>query len=68
MEGQYGFGLEKHVYYAFSCSELIDSYTTIIIEESIDTDLSYIDSIPRLHIEKNKQYKTNKHVFISVTE
>ena len=37
-------------------------------EENIDTDLSYIDSIPRLHIEKNKQYKTNKHVFISVTE
>lgn len=68
MDAPYGMGLEKDVLYALSGSDLIDSYTTIIIEESIDTDLSYIDSIPRLHIEKNKQYKTNKHVFISVTE
>ena len=68
MDAPYGMGLEKDVLYALSGSDLIDSYTTIIIEENIDTDLSYIDSIPRLHIEKNKQYKTNKHVFISVTE
>ena len=68
MDAPYGMGLEKDILYALSGSDLIDSYTTIIIEENIDTDLSYIDNIPRLHIEKNKQYKTNKHVFISVTE
>ena len=42
---------------------VIDGYTTIIIEEKLDTDLSYVQDLGYT-ITKTKTYKTNKHVFL----
>ena len=44
-------------------ADIIDGYTTIIIEEKLDTDLSYVQDLGYT-ITKTKTYKTNKHVFL----
>ena len=45
-------------------TDLVGVYTTIIIEASLNTDTAYIDSLG-FHIDKIKEYKTNKHIFVS---
>lgn len=63
MDPPYNKFLEKTVLETIKDSSLIDEYTTIIIEASLDTDFSYTSDLG-FNIIKEKTYKTNKHVFI----
>lgn len=46
-------------------SSLVQEGTLIIAETSLDTDVSYMEAFP-CHMEKIKDYKTNRHVFLRV--
>jgi 16S rRNA (guanine966-N2)-methyltransferase len=66
MDAPYRTGADREVLSALSASKLVDEYSTIIVEEALDTDFSYVEEISGLYIKKEKKYKTNKHVFIGV--
>lgn len=66
MDPPYGLELERKVLEYLSQSHLIDADTTIIVEASLKTDFSYLESMG-LRVWKTKEYKTNKHVFIVVS-
>jgi 16S rRNA (guanine966-N2)-methyltransferase len=66
MDAPYRTGADREVLAALSASKLVDEYSTIIVEEALDTDFSYVEEISGLYIKKEKKYKTNKHVFIGV--
>ena len=63
MDPPYGMLLEKRVLEALKGSSLVDEDTLIIIEASLDTDFFWLDENGYI-LEKEKCYKTNKHVFI----
>lgn len=63
MDAPYGQGCERGVLEALVSSSVIDEYTMIIIEEKLDTDLSYAEDLGYT-IYKTKNYKTNKHIFL----
>ena len=44
-------------------SDIIDEYTTIIVEEKLDSDLDYATDCG-FDIVRVKKYKTNKHLFL----
>lgn len=53
---------------ALSHSRLADEMTTIIVEASLQTDFSYVEEETIFQIVREKNYKTNKHVFIEMKE
>lgn len=57
---------EKQVLEYLKDSDLLHEDTVIIVEASLDTDFSYAESMGFV-ITKNKEYKTNKHVFLQKT-
>ena len=63
MDPPYGKNLERSVleYLAHSC--LVDEYTIIVVEADLHTSFDYVEDLS-LHIDKEKIYKTNKHMFI----
>ena len=63
MDPPYNMNHEQEVLRALSSSDIIDGYTSIIIEASLNTDFSYTDELG-FEIIKEKTYKTNKHVFV----
>ena len=63
MDPPYGMLLEKQVLEALKDTDVIDEASTIIIEASRDTDFSYVEELG-YSIEKQKEYKTNKHVYL----
>lgn len=63
MDPPYNQELEKRVLEYLTMSSLIDTDTLIIFEADIHTDISYLDSLGYT-LEKEKRYKTNKHVFV----
>ena len=63
MDPPYDKGLEKNVLETLQKSVIINNDTIIIVEASLDTDFSYLDSLGYV-VYKEKQYKTNKHIFI----
>ena len=63
MDPPYNHELEKQVLEALQGSDLVDDYTVIITEASLQTDFSYLDSLG-YQMKKYKKYKTNAHVFI----
>lgn len=63
MDPPYGKGLDEEVLNALANSAIIDKNTLIIIEEDIHRSFDYIDDTDFI-IEKEKLYKTNKHVFV----
>ncbi|MBU9727107.1 16S rRNA (guanine(966)-N(2))-methyltransferase RsmD [Lachnospiraceae bacterium ASD4241] len=62
MDPPYGKEYEKQVLHALKGSSLVDEDTLIVIEASIETDFSYMESLGFRMI-KEKRYKTNKHIF-----
>lgn len=64
MDPPYNHLLEKAVLEYLDSSVLADEYTTIVVEADLHTDFDYLDN-SSFHIYKQKNYKTNKHVFIS---
>jgi len=63
MDPPYNMGLEKQVLTYLSQTKMIDKYTIIVVEASLDTDFSYLEELS-LRIYKSKKYKTNQHLFI----
>ena len=63
MDPPYDKGLEKNVLETLQKSVIINNDTIIIVEASLDTDFSYLDSLGYV-VYKEKQYKTNKHICI----
>ena len=63
MDPPYHKELEQRVLEYLTTSSIIDDQSTIIFEAAIDTDLSFLDSLP-YEVTKIKQYKTNMHVFV----
>ncbi len=74
MEGQYRFDivfmdppydcqLEKRILTLLAGSGLISHDTLIVVEASLETDFSYLEELG-FELVKEKQYKTNKHIFL----
>lgn len=64
MDPPYNHLYEKDVLTALKDTKLVDEYTTIIIEASLDTQTAYVEELG-FYIDKIKEYKTNKHIFVS---
>ena len=64
MDPPYNMEHEKAVLMALQNSNIIDEYTIIIVEASLETDLSYVEELG-YDIVKMKEYKTNKHLFLT---
>ena len=63
MDPPYNHEWEKQVLRALQNSDLVDAYTVLIVEASLETGFSWVESMG-YKIKKYKQYKTNAHVFI----
>lgn len=63
MDPPYDKELERQMLQYLTNSSLIDKQSTVIIEASLDTSFDYLESIGFV-MEKNKKYKTNRHVFV----
>lgn len=63
MDPPYDRQLEQQVLSALADCSFADQNTLIVVEASLHTDFSYASSIG-FSIEKEKCYKTNKHVFL----
>ena len=46
-------------------SSIVKEGTLIIVQTSLDTDVSYMNELPCV-VERIKDYKTNRHVFLRV--
>ncbi len=62
MDPPYSLGIEFDIMQLLKNSDLLKENTIIIIEAEKKTDLSNIESLG-YHLDKEKIYKTNKHVF-----
>lgn len=67
MDPPYREQLEEPVLRALKQSTLIDSDTVIIIEALKETSFDYVEELG-FSIDRVKEYKTNKHVFLSLNE
>lgn len=67
MDPPYEKELERRVLEQLKNMKYITSDTLIIVEASLATDFSYLDELG-YSIIKEKKYKTNKHIFIEITE
>lgn len=67
MDPPYNIEWEKQVLTALTSSDILDGGTTIIIEASLETDFAYAKELG-FSVDRQKEYKTNKHVFLSVNE
>lgn len=65
MDPPYDHGLEKQVMEAVRGTSLADRDTVFIVEASLDTDFSWTGPMG-YEILRNKEYKTNKHVFLKM--
>ncbi len=67
MDPPYNMKWERNVLSALASSDILDEDTTIIIEASMSTDFSYAKELG-FTVEKEKEYKTNKHVYLYRTK
>ena len=65
MDPPYGKELEKEVLIRLQNSSIVNEDTLIIVESQLDEDFSYVSDLG-YSIIKTKEYKTNKHTFISI--
>lgn len=63
MDPPYNKDYEKMILERLIETNIIDEFTTIIFEASLETNIDYIDRLG-YEITKIKEYKTNKHVFV----
>lgn len=62
MDPPYGCGHEERVLQALANLPFVTKQTLIVIETSLKTELSYMDELG-FSLEKEKVYKTNRHIF-----
>lgn len=65
MDPPYGCGQERRVLAALRDRRFVTENTLIIVETDLETDFSYLEEFG-FFLEKEKKYKTNRHVFIRV--
>ena len=63
MDPPYGNEFEKDILATLATKEFVNPDALIIVEASLDTDFGYADQLG-FTIYKNKEYKSNKHVFM----
>jgi 16S rRNA (guanine966-N2)-methyltransferase len=63
MDPPYNQEYEKRVLEILKDAPYIDNDTLIVVEAAKETDLDYVESLG-FAIEKEKIYKTNKHIFV----
>ena len=63
MDPPYASGLDEQALKRLSASSLVNDDTLIIVEQTKDRDFSFADR-SGFEIEREKIYKTNKHVFL----
>ena len=63
MDPPYNQLLEKSVLEYLSNSDLLSDEAVIIVEASLETEFDYLEELGFAVI-KEKEYKTNKHIFI----
>lgn len=63
MDPPYEAGLERQMLEYLRDSRLIDRESTLIIEASLKTRFDYLESMGFV-VEKHKEYKTNRHLFV----
>ena len=63
MDPPYGKGLEEQVLAVLTDASYVSEETLIIVQASLDTDFSYLESYGFATVREYK-YKTNMHVFI----
>lgn len=64
MDPPYRKEIEQTVLAYLASSDLIDADTQIIVETALDTDISFLDRMDYT-IDRVKEYKTNRHIFLS---
>ena len=67
MDPPYESGLEKQMLSSLKGYRYITENTLIIVEALLDADFSYAEELGYT-IEKEKKYKTNKHVFLRIVK
>ena len=67
MDPPYDNLLEKQVLEQLSGMKYVTANTLIVVEASLNTDFSYVDSMG-YEVVKEKIYKTNKHIFLQLKE
>ncbi len=65
MDPPYGKELEKEVLIRLKNSSIVNENTIVIVESQLGEDFSYVLDLG-YSINKTKEYKTNKHTFISI--
>lgn len=65
MDPPYNHDLEKEILQSLHGCDTISPDTLIVIEASLQTDFSYLEELG-FQIIKEKKYKTNKHIFLSL--
>lgn len=63
MDPPYGCGHEKDVIALLQGMDYVTEDTLIIVETSLETNFTYLEDFG-FYMEKNKRYKTNRHVFL----
>ena len=63
MDPPYGRGMEKAMLEILAEGHVLHEDTLVVIEAALETDFSYLDDLG-YELVKNKEYKTNKHVFV----
>ncbi len=67
MDPPYHQGFEQKVLEYLAASPMVTEDTLIIIEAALDTDFDWLEQAG-YHLIRNKEYKTNKHVFVGKGE
>lgn len=65
MDPPYNHNIEAKILDFLSESHIVHKDTLIIVETSLETDISYMYDM-KYNVEKVKEYKTNRHVFIRI--
>ena len=63
MDPPYDQFFEKRVLEVLATKNYVTDNTLIVVETSLRTDFDYLDNLG-FEVEKEKRYKTNKHVFV----
>ncbi len=66
MDPPYRQGWEEKIVSFLLTSSLVREDTLLVIETALDTDVSYMRELTGCQVERIKEYKTNRHVFLRV--
>lgn len=66
MDPPYNIGLERDILLSLENSNIIARDTIIVVEASLETSFDYLKDT-KYNIFKQKEYKTNQHVFLELT-